>query len=145
MTYTLRLSNQIKRNANKIWKDNENEPGWHSRWLDKHSVEGQIKCEGFMNIHHQSAYSTFSNEHGTSIKWATVHNCNRHMRYVAKPDGTAYIYWTNRGMEKWKTSYSSISRNLTFWTVPSFSHSLIQHYHSENSHTSLSGIQHWNE
>jgi len=27
MTYTLRLSNQIKRNANKIWKDNENEPG----------------------------------------------------------------------------------------------------------------------
>jgi hypothetical protein len=27
MTYTLRLLNQIKRNANKIWKDNENGPG----------------------------------------------------------------------------------------------------------------------
>lgn len=113
MTYTLRLSNQIKRNINKIWKDNENEPEWHSRWLDKHSVDGQMKCERFMNIHHQSADSTFSNEHGNSTKWATVHNYNRQMRYVAKPDYTTYIYWPTRGTRKWNTSYSSTYWNLT--------------------------------
>jgi len=60
-----------------------------------------------MNIHHQSADSTFSNQHGNSTKWATVHHYNRQMRYVTKPDCTTYIYWPNRGMWKWKTSYSS--------------------------------------
>jgi hypothetical protein len=52
------------------------------------SVEGERKCERFMNIHHPSADSIFSNEHENSAKWATVHNYKRHMGYAAK----TYIY-----------------------------------------------------
>jgi len=105
-------------------------------WKDRWNVRGSW----IYTTNQRTALSLMSIEiPQNGSQYTTV--TDRHMRYVAKPDCTTYIYWTNRGMWKWKTCYSSTSWNLTFRTVPSFSHSLIQHYHSDNSHISLSGSQ----